>query len=281
MTKWYYIDQNNQRQGPHEEEKIIELLQDGYLNAQTLVWADGIGFGGEWAMVSTVPDLSNSIKPLPPEPPPPAPEPPPATDEYVEVEAAEPKTPAQETTGEISSKDDNFLYWPYTFRIPLKIFAVVLLLIIGIIVFLLMSGEDEQTFRQVDSILITLEEETLPEEKLPVTDVVEPLAVPIFLPLESFVLSLKGGRRFLKASIQLMLSEPGAAAYLTVRLVEVKDIVLAELQELSIEDVKQRDAREVLRQRLISAISQIFPIKPEWEDPEPIRKVLFEEFVIQ
>jgi len=50
---------------------------------------------------------------------------------------------------------------------------------------------------------------------------------------------------------------------------------------LSIEDVKQSEAREALRQRLISAISQIFPSKPEWEDPEPIRKILFEEFVIQ
>ena len=78
-----------------------------------------------------------------------------------------------------------------------------------------------------------------------------------------------------------MLSEPGAAAYLTMRLVEVKDIVMAELQELSVEDVKKSDAREALRQRIISAIHQIFPNKPEWEDPEPIRKVLFEEFVIQ
>ena len=78
-----------------------------------------------------------------------------------------------------------------------------------------------------------------------------------------------------------MLSEPGAAAYLTVRLVEVKDLVLGELQELSVEDVKQSDARDALKQRLISAISQLFPSKPEWEDPEPIKKVLFEEFVIQ
>ena len=109
----------------------------------------------------------------------------------------------------------------------------------------------------------------------------EPLAEPIFLPLESFVVKLKGGKRFLKASIQLMLSEPGAATYLTVRMIKVKDIVLAELQKLSIEDVKKSDTREALRQRLIRAISQIFPIKPEWEDPKPIRKVLFEEFVIQ
>ena len=108
-----------------------------------------------------------------------------------------------------------------------------------------------------------------------------PLVDPLYLDLGTFVVNLKDGRRFLKTTIQLMLSEPGAAAYLTVRLVEVKDIVLAELQELSVEDVKQSDAREALRQRLISSISRIFPSKPEWEDPEPIRKVLFEEFVVQ
>ena len=150
-------------------------------------------------------------------------------------------------------------------KLIIIIVAVVLLLVIGIVVFLLMSGDEEE----------------LPEEEQPVTDVAEPLAEPVFLPLESFVVNLKDGRRFLKTTIQLMLSEPGAAAYLTVRLVEVKDIVLAELRELSVEDVKQSDAREALRQRLISSISQIFPSKPEWEDPEPIRKVLFEEFVVQ
>ena len=125
MTKWYYIDQNNQRQGPHEEEKIIELLQDGYLNAQTLVWADGIGFGGEWAMVSTVPDLSNSIKPLPPEPPPqppppPAPEPPPATDEYVEVEATVPA---------LSIKTDFWFWFIYIFSLILLLISTILLLV--------------------------------------------------------------------------------------------------------------------------------------------------------
>jgi len=151
-------------------------------------------------------------------------------------------------------------------KLIIMIVAVVLLLVIGIIVFMLMSGE---------------EEEQLPEEEMQVTNVAEPLAEPIFLPLESFVVNLKDGRRFLKTTIQLMLSEPAAAGYLTVRLVEIKDIVLAELQELSVEDVKQSDSREDLRQRLISSISQIFPSEPDWEDPEPIRKVLFEEFVIQ
>ena len=121
----------------------------------------------------------------------------------------------------------------------------------------------------------------LKEEIVEVTEEGEPLAAPIFLPLDSYIVNLKDGRRYLKTTIQLMLSEEMANAYLTARIVEIKDIVLSELQDLSVEDVKQAESREALRQRLISAISQIFPTKPEWADPEPIKKVLFEEFVLQ
>ena len=151
-------------------------------------------------------------------------------------------------------------------KLIIIIVAVVLLIVIAVVAFLLLSGGEE--------------EEVVEEEK-PITESAEPLAVPIFLPLESYVVNLKDGRRYLKVKIQLMLSEPVASAYLTLRLVEVKDIVLSELQTLSAEDVGQADAREVLKQRLISAISQLFPTAPEWEDTEPIKKVLFEEFVIQ
>ena len=63
--------------------------------------------------------------------------------------------------------------------------------------------------------------------------------------------------------------------------VMLKDAVLSEMQTLSAEDVAQSEARESLKLRLINVISGLFPTKPEWEDPEPIRKVLFEEFVIQ
>ena len=125
------------------------------------------------------------------------------------------------------------------------------------------------------------EETQLPKEEQLSSEVVEPLAEPIFLSLESFVVNLNGGRQFLKTTIQLMLSEPAASAYLAANIIEVKEIVLGELQELSVEDVKKSDAREALRKRLISAISQILPINPEWSDPNPIRKVLIEEFQLQ
>ena len=151
-------------------------------------------------------------------------------------------------------------------KLIIIIVAVVLLLVIAIVAFLFLAGGEEEA-----------EEEEIVE----VTSEAEPLAAPIFLPLDSYIVNLKDGRRYLKTTIQLMLSEEMANAYLTSRLVEIKDIVLTELQNLSVEEVKQAESREALRQRLISAISQVFPSKPEWEDPEPIKKVLFEEFVLQ
>ena len=152
-------------------------------------------------------------------------------------------------------------------KLIIIIVAVVLLLVIAIVAVLLLTGGEE--------------EEAEEEEIVEVTEEGEPLAAPIFHPLESYIVNLKDGRRYLKTTIQLMLSEEMANAYLTARIVEIKDIVLSELQDLSVEDVKQAESREALRQRLISAISQIFPTKPEWADPEPIKKVLFEEFVLQ
>ena len=151
-------------------------------------------------------------------------------------------------------------------KLIIIIVAVVLLLVIAIVAFLFLAGGEEEA-----------EEEEIVE----VTSEAEPLAAPIFLPLDSYIVNLKDGRRYLKTTIQLMLSEEMANAYLTSRLIEIKDIVLTELQNLSVEEVKQAESREALRQRLISAISQVFPSKPEWEDPEPIKKVLFEEFVLQ
>jgi len=152
-------------------------------------------------------------------------------------------------------------------KLIIIIVAVVLLLVIAIVAVLLLTGGEE--------------EEGAEEEIVEVTEEGEPLAAPIFLPLDSYIVNLKDGRRYLKTTIQLMLSEEMASAYLTARIVEIKDIVLSELQDLSVEDIKQAESREALRQRLISAISQIFPSKPEWVDPEPIKKVLFEEFVLQ
>ena len=69
------------------------------------------------------------------------------------------------------------------------------------------------------------EETQLPKEEQPSSEVAEPLAVPIFLPLDSYRVKLKNGKRYLKTTIQLMLSEQKAATYFENIIVEVKERV--------------------------------------------------------
>ena len=109
----------------------------------------------------------------------------------------------------------------------------------------------------------------------------EPLEVPFFLELGSSITNLLDGRRYLKANIQLMISEESVKLYLEGRIAEVKDITIATLQELSAEEVKTQEGREALKQRLIENIGSLFPSDPDWEDKNPIRKVLFTEFHMQ
>lgn len=109
----------------------------------------------------------------------------------------------------------------------------------------------------------------------------EPLADPFFQPLGTYIVNLRDGRRYLKATIQLMLSEAAAQEYLALRLAEVKDIVNTELASLAAEDIKQPESLEELRGKIISKINKLFPREPSWDDPEPIKKVLFEEIYLQ
>lgn len=153
-------------------------------------------------------------------------------------------------------------------KLIIIIAAVVVLLIAGAAVWFFMFQEKPE---EGDEVV----EETAQDEKD------EYMETPLFLPLQSYVVNLKDGRRYLKATIQLMISNQATYDYLNTRLIEVKDLVLTELQELSTDEIKQLDARKKLRERLINRIKQLFPSDPDWEDPEPIRKVLFEEFYVQ
>ena len=98
------------------------------------------------------------------------------------------------------------------------------------------------------------EETQLPKEEQPSLEVEEPLAVPIFLLLDSYRVKLNNGKRYLKTTIQLMLSEQKAATYLEKKIVEVKERVASILENISVEDVKQAGSRELFRQKIIKEI---------------------------
>ena len=106
---------------------------------------------------------------------------------------------------------------------------------------------------------------------------------PHYLQLGDFVVNLADGRRYLKTNLQLLLSEEKAKTYLETRQAEVKDLVVAELQTLSSEQLRDGRNRTLLKNRLMTQIESLLPSGKErdWDDPKPIKKVLITEFYLQ
>ena len=124
--------------------------------------------------------------------------------------------------------------------------------------------------------------EGLPAPTATVREGPAPIANPKYLPLDTFIVNLSDGRRYLKTTLALMLNEEKALAYLQTRMPEVKDLVIAELQTLSTEQLHDPKERELLKQRLLAKIESLLPDKKrEWDDPNPIKKVLITEFYLQ
>lgn len=106
-----------------------------------------------------------------------------------------------------------------------------------------------------------------------------------YLELGSFVVNLVDGRRYLKTNIELMLCDEDVGAvkgYLEMRLSEIKDLMVSELQTLSTEQLREPRERVLMRQRLLRRIESLLPNKDrDWTDPNPIKKVLITEFYLQ
>jgi flagellar protein FliL len=106
---------------------------------------------------------------------------------------------------------------------------------------------------------------------------------PHYLDLGDFIVNLADGRRYLKTHLQLLVSDEKAVAYLQVRLAEVKDLIIAELQTMDSEQLRDGRNRELLKGRLLTKIESLLPSGKEkdWDDPKPIKKVLITEFYLQ
>lgn len=54
MTQWYYSIDGTNRFGPVSQEELIQLINQGNLNSQSLVWKEGMS---AWVYASTVNEL--------------------------------------------------------------------------------------------------------------------------------------------------------------------------------------------------------------------------------
>jgi flagellar FliL protein len=105
---------------------------------------------------------------------------------------------------------------------------------------------------------------------------------PQYLNLGSFVVNLADGRRYLKTTMQILISEEGAKTFLSTRLSEVQDLALSELQALTAESLRDPRTREDLKQRILTRIESLLPAQPKtWKDPRPVKKLLITEFYLQ
>ncbi len=106
---------------------------------------------------------------------------------------------------------------------------------------------------------------------------------PFYMDLGEFIVNLADGRRYLKTKLILLLSEENAKEYLTLRMAEVRDLVNAELQTLTSEQLRDGRNRTLLKKRLINKIRSLLPNDKDrnWDDPDPIKKVLVTEFYLQ
>lgn len=107
---------------------------------------------------------------------------------------------------------------------------------------------------------------------------------PQYLELGNFIVNLADGRRYLKVNIQIVLGNLDAKTYLETRIADVKHVVLAKLQSLTSDQMRNPNDRTVLINDLARKIHSIFPADIDdmpGDDNKPIKKVLFTEFYLQ
>lgn len=168
-------------------------------------------------------------------------------------------------------------------KFKLIIILMVVLIIIGaglyVVFKVLTDSEDEQPAAPDNSLRGTKTSQPYiaPDPRVSVN-----LENPQYMQLGTFVVNLADGRRYLKTNLEILLSEEKAKLFLEKRLSEVKDLVVAELQTLSTEQLRDPKERALLKQRLLRKVESLLPYKDlEWDDPKPLKKVLITEFYLQ
>jgi len=108
-----------------------------------------------------------------------------------------------------------------------------------------------------------------------------PLENPNYLDLGTFVVNMPGHKYFLKSSIHLAFENLSAKEWLLERLPIAKDLVIAHLNSITVEQFDELKNRAVIKNDLQIRLNSLFPNKTPWDDFKPIRRILFLEFYRQ
>ena len=108
-----------------------------------------------------------------------------------------------------------------------------------------------------------------------------PLEKPSYFDLGTFIVNMPGDKYYLKGSLQLAFGDAAPKVWMEARLPIVKDLVIAQLKTVTVEQFDDLKNRKLFKRDLQVRLNSLFPNESPWEEPEPVRKVLFSEFYRQ
>ena len=119
-------------------------------------------------------------------------------------------------------------------------------------------------------------EETVKEEKQKTDSDSEETGAGAMFPLQSFILNLsgEGGKRFLKLTIELEMSNTALSNEITANLPKIKDSILILLSSKTFKDIYTVEGKFKLRDEITARINR-FLVTGQ------VRSIYFTEFVIQ
>ena len=194
---------------------------------------------------------------------------------------------AQTTNLSVSdSKSDGPAQKPRSVRklIVLLLIVLIVLLAIGALFYFLTQGQKEELEKNQE---LTTEsgEINLPQLNRPFVskdDFFE--EQPFFSERLDFTINLLDGRRFLKVGMKLGLTDERAMEYLSTRMPLVKDIIITTTQLLNSGDFRSGTGVEQYKRNLLVKINSMVytqEFKTDISDLNPVKKILFEEFILQ
>ena len=139
-------------------------------------------------------------------------------------------------------------------KLLIMIGAITLLIGGGAAAWLLMSGEDSKAAK------------------------VEASPVPVFMPLEPFVVNLQGGEQYLQTDITLQLEDEAQMAEIKLHMPRVRSRLLTLLSSMDAERLASEEDKIKLAQAIKTQVQRPFDSKGK---PQKVKDVLFTSFVIQ
>ncbi len=108
---------------------------------------------------------------------------------------------------------------------------------------------------------------------------------PVFSESLSFTVNLRDGKRYLKVTMKAVFEDPTALGFLMMRIPLVKDAIITTLQNKTTVDLRDHNGilnlKRDLKRKLNNEFTEDFIKDSDSKDRTPVKKILFEEFLLQ